>query len=138
MVKQTKDKCKFMVIMTVRCSIPAILAFPVSINSSTLTCSCPIDPIVTGISTVIESANRTAKMMNLPNVEWGVKDTPPLTLTHCTHSRCTAATATSLELHTHSHSVPQWAKFGIFNFKAEEVRQDKENQAEVGHIQGFP
>jgi hypothetical protein len=86
-------------------------------------------PIVTGITTVLESANRTQRMMNLPDVEWGVTNTPPLTSTHRTHSRHTAATATatSSDLRTRSYHVPQWTKFGVSKFDDSQVINDKAN-----------
>jgi hypothetical protein len=88
--------------------------------------------IETGTSTAIESVNLTAKMLGRPNVEWGVNmESPPLTSTHHTHTRSTAArrtaaTATSSELLMRSSQVPQWAKFGVSNFEDDIVKMLKE------------
>jgi len=87
------------------------------------------NPIVTGITTAIESANHTAKMMGLPNVDWGKNITPPrppITSTHPIHTRTIAATATSKALLIRSCQVPQWAKLGIPNLKGDEVIMHKE------------
>ena len=79
--------------------------------------------------------------MHLPDVEWGVTNTPPLTSTPRTHSRRTAATAatagtasasatataTSSDLHTRSSNVPQWAKFGVSKFDDTQVIHQKQS-----------
>jgi hypothetical protein len=87
-----------------------------------------ISAIKTWTATTVDASNFTAQKYNLPpTTGWAENSKPPLKPTCSAHTRTTAATDVSPELLARSWSVPQWAKFGVSDFRFGDVIMQKQN-----------